>query len=141
MFDELAKVICNNEINTNMTIASQSVAQSTNTYWITGYNTGGAVANILSARIIDNKSSIASNKDSAGVYCYTFGSPYTVYNYERQAINTVESKYCSIMNVVNESDIYSYIMPQKLGWSRYGMTCVKSEKEVDFLGRFWRVRM
>ena len=64
VFDELAKVICNNEINTNMTIASQSVAQSTNTYWITGYNTGGAVANILSARIIDNKSSISSNRDS-----------------------------------------------------------------------------
>ena len=78
MFDELAKVICNNEINTNMTIATQSVAQSTNTYWITGYNTGGAVANILSVRIIDNESSIASNKDSVGVYCYTFGSPYTV---------------------------------------------------------------
>ncbi len=59
-------------------------------------------------------------------------------NYEGQAINTVESKYCSIMNVINESDIYSYIMPQKLGWSRYGMTCVKSEKEVGFFGRFWR---
>ena len=127
VFDELAKNIYYSEIDRGN---QQSISTPSNVYWITGYNTGGDVANILSARIIDNKSSIASNRDSVGVYAYTFGSPYTVYNYEGQAINTVEGKYCSIMNVINESDIYSYIMPQKLGWSRYGMTCVKKENEL-----------
>ena len=75
MFDELAKYIYYSEINGSR---QQSISTPSNVYWVTGYNTGGAVANILSARIIDNKSSIGSNRDSAGVYCYTFRSPYTV---------------------------------------------------------------
>ena len=87
-------------------------------YWIMGYKEGGAIANILAAKLIDRA------KD---VYAYTFASPMTLYNnseHSGYSRNGYLARYDSIFNVVNESDAYSFIMPQSLGFSRYGMTCI-----------------
>ena len=125
-------------------------------YWITGYNTGGAVANVLAAKMIDNglyyvprgndihidnsaytmfdkdkqSTQLSHSKVISNVYCYTYGAPYTVYNGDEieNEENTIASKYASIFNVVNNSDIYAHIMPNKYKWGRYGATCYKAVK-------------
>lgn len=92
-------------------------------YWITGYKEGGAIANILAAKLRDM---------GATVYAYTFGSPMTIYNNPDEPGYTktgYSARYDCIFNVVNEDDAYAYMMPQSLGFSRYGMTCFASGKE------------
>lgn len=60
------------------------------------------------------------------VYAYTFGAPMTIYNnsdepgYTKTGYSAIND---CIFNIVNEEDTYAYIMPQELGFSRYGMTC------------------
>ena len=86
-------------------------------FWITGHKEAGAIANVLASKYID---------DGHKVYAYTFGSPMTLYNNpdEKGYTRTGYSmRYDSIFNVVNEDDPNSYLMPQKLGFSRYGLTC------------------
>ena len=86
-------------------------------YWITGYKEGGAIANILAAKLRDR---------GQQVYAYTFGSPMTIYNNGDEPGYTktgYSARYDCIFNIINEDDPYAYIMPQSLGFSRYGMTC------------------
>ena len=86
-------------------------------YWITGYKEGGAIANILAAKLRDR---------GQQVYAYTFGSPMTIYNNPDEPGYTktgYSARYDCIFNIINEDDPYAYIMPQSLGFSRYGMTC------------------
>ncbi len=126
-------------------------------YWVTGYNTGGAVANVLAAKMIDNGlyyvpkgNDIASGSNAyvtfengqkstqaqhtqviTNVYAYTFGAPYTIYNGKEveQEVNTIADKYCSIFNVVSNADISAYMMPHLYKWGRYGVTCYKVQEE------------
>ena len=94
-------------------------------YWVTGYNTGGAVANILAARLIDD-----INKKTKNIYAYTFGAPNTVYNNLDidNKVNSIEKKYASIFNVINMSDIYAFLPLQNFGWSKYGVIAYINEK-------------
>ena len=125
-------------------------------YWVTGYNTGGAVANVLAAKMIDNglyyvpKGGIGTSSNAyitydngqkstqskhwqviSNVYCYTFGAPYTIYNGGEitEEENTISSKYASIFNVVSNGDIYGFILPNEFKWGRYGVTCYKVHEE------------
>lgn len=86
-------------------------------YWVTGYKEGGAIANILAAKLRD---------EGKSVYAYTFGSPMTIYNNPDEPGYTktgYSARYDCIFNVVNGTDAYAYVMPQILGFSRYGKTC------------------
>ena len=75
----------------------------------------------------ENLTSYLSNN-----YAKNFKAPYTIYN---NADETGEIKagyrtrYCSIFNVVNEDDGYAFMMPHRLGFSRYGMTCYGSGRK------------
>ena len=40
-------------------------------------------------------------------------------------------RYDCIFNVVNEDDLYAYIMPQEMGFSRYGKTCIGEVKNLS----------
>ena len=86
-------------------------------YWVTGYKEGGAIANIISSKLRD---------EGKSVYAYTFGAPMTIYNNPDEPGYTktgYSARYDCIFNVVNGTDAYAYIMPQELGFSRYGKTC------------------
>ena len=86
-------------------------------YWITGYKEGGAIANILAAKLRDMGET---------VYAYTFGAPMTIYNNTDEPGYTktgYSGRYYGIFNVVNEDDVYASMMPQEMGFSRYGKTC------------------
>ena len=94
-------------------------------YWVMGYKEGGAIANVLASKLIDH---------AKEVYTYTFASPMTLYN-NKDAIYLRDeneqyysrtgnrARYDSIFNVVNLTDVYCFILSQKLGFSKYGMTC------------------
>ena len=94
-------------------------------YWITGYKEGGAIANVLAAKLRDM---------GQQVYGYTFGSPMTIYNnsdekgYTRTGYSV---RYDSIFNIVNEDDPYAFLMSQELGFSRYGKTCLGDGRAVS----------
>ena len=93
-------------------------------FWITGHKEAGAVANVLASKYID---------EGHKVYAYTFGSPMTLYNNpdEKGYTRTGYSmRYDSIFNVVNESDAWTYMMPQSAGFSRYGKTCFAEGKHL-----------
>ena len=106
------------ERNSGDNIPTDKSTAEKKVYWVMGYKEGGAIANILASKLIDQA------KD---VYAYTFASPMTLYNsseHSGYSRNGYLARYESIFNVVNESDAYSFIMPQSLGFSRYGMTCI-----------------
>ena len=93
-------------------------------YWVTGYKEGGAIANILAAKLRDMGET---------VYAYTFGAPMTIYNNTDEPGYTktgYSGRYDCIFNVVNEDDAYAYMMPHELGFSRYGMTCYGDQNEL-----------
>ena len=148
LFEKLAKDIYANEYKGNDYC-----------YWVSGYGTGGAVANILSAMMIDSgkyyipKGGIGTSSNAyitydkgqestqskhsqviSNVYCYTFGSPYTIYNGKDNIeegsnvlVSGQRSIYCSIFNVINEDDILAYMPSSLLGFSRYGVQVVLSD--------------
>jgi|GEM_PF-1996275 len=85
-------------------------------YWVTGHSRGAAIANLLSADLID---------DGNVVYGYTFGSPeVTVYH------SATDSKYGSIFNIKNMSDIVIYLPSRNWGFDTYGSTVL-----IDILSR------
>ena len=68
-------------------------------YWVTGHSRGAAIANIICAELID---------DNETVYGYTFAAPATTVSSTKNA-----AKYDSIFNIVNESDVVTYVpLPQ-----------------------------
>ena len=104
-------------------------------YWVTGYGTGGGIANILSAKIADkplvstaildiNTIFDANNfklKETGmtNLYAYTYGAPYTVYTGDI-GIQVNANKYKSIFNVVETNDSFAHLPSTKSSWTRYG---------------------
>ena len=84
------------------------VNKSCVTYWITGHSRGGAIANLLSAYLID---------EGQEVYAYTFAAPNTTTNNEY-----LTRKYDSIFNVVNGDDFVPMLPAEDWGFNRYGRT-------------------
>lgn len=85
-------------------------------FWITGHSRGGALANVLAAKKVD---------EGKTVYGYTFASPNTT------TLSTAQtaSKYRCIFNIVNEDD-YVTELPMN-GWDfvRYGVDKSESISE------------
>lgn len=76
--------------------------------WISGFSRGGAVANLLGARL-----TLESFFDKDDIYTYTFASPNTVY--DRAAVFTD-----NIFNIVSETDIVPRVPLASWGFTRYG---------------------
>lgn len=76
------------------------------TYWITGHSRGAAIANILSAKLID---------DGNEVFAYTFATPSVIMDSSAE-----NEKYDSIFNIINTSDVVPYLPLESWGFKRYG---------------------
>lgn len=81
-------------------------------YWVVGHSRGGAVANILAAKLKD------SGKTAYG---YTFACPNTT---TKSA--TTAAGYTSIFNIVNKDDFVPYLPCSVWGFRRYGKTSTES---------------
>lgn len=77
-------------------------------YWVTGHSRGAAIANIISANLIDN---------AGEVFAYTFATPNTTTD-----LNANASRYDSIFNYVNENDFVTYVPMSQWGFRRYGLS-------------------
>ncbi|MGM9681340.1 MAG: Ig-like domain-containing protein [Eubacteriales bacterium] len=84
------------------------LAAYTPTYWVTGHSRGGAIANIIAAKLIDQGQS---------VYAYTFAAPNTT-----EASTANATKYNCIFNIVNSDDFIPYFPLSQWGFKRYGKT-------------------
>ena len=128
VYDKLKNYITSHSLNENVT------------YWVTGYGTGGGIANLLSARIIDNppvstsvskvsnavifgygSTTIGRMVDTGNtkIYTYTFGAPNVVY-FDNQPEMINVAKYKSIFNVVDTNDVFAHLPSTKSGWGKYG---------------------
>ncbi len=76
-------------------------------FWICGYSRGGAVGNILATLMPDKRK----------VYAYTFATPNTVCDAEREY--TAE-KYPHIFNILNSYDPVITLPPNKWGFGKVG---------------------
>lgn len=94
-------------------------------YWVTGHSRGAAIANILSAKLVD-----ANNK----VFAYTFATPNTT-----TSKTCHSSKYNCIFNTVNARDFVPALPCEDWGFSRYGKTATIAMS--DEMQRQWRARM
>lgn len=77
-------------------------------YWVMGHSRGAAIANILSADLID---------EGKTVFGYTFATPNTT---TRKLAH--DYKYSTIYNVVNEDDFVPCVPMSQWGFIRYGKT-------------------
>ena len=80
------------------------------TYWVTGHSRGGALANLVAAKLID---------DNEKVFAYTFAAPATI---ESSNGAPHAAKYDSIFNIVNEDDFIPLFPLKQWGFTLYGRT-------------------
>ena len=90
-------------------------------YWITGHSRGGALANLIAAKLPDKLG--AGNAD---IYAYTFESPATVQPGARQDAAT---GYGYIHNYICDDDIVPMVPPW--GMTRYGKIYQMNTEEAD----------
>ena len=93
--------------------------------WITGYSRGGAIANMLSSKIIKSEEIEISNEN---MYVYTFETP-------RGLLAESAVAYENVHNVVNEADAIAKIAPSKYGLYRCGTDQFIYSENVDELLR------
>ena len=79
-------------------------------FWPVGYSRGGAVANLVAKRLVDDYG-------TACVCCYTFEAP-------MGGIGENSSAYGCIHNYVNYADLVPLVAPSKMGFFRYGEDCI-----------------
>lgn len=97
-------------------------------FWLTGHSRGGAIANIISAKLADQ------GKTAFG---YTFASPNTT-----TKSNATSYKYNNIFNLVNKDDFVPCLPCIHWNFKRYGRTSIVSlaknyEKEWEKLTGKW----
>lgn len=96
----------------NTYVSNYCQGSNAKAYWVVGHSRGGAVANILAAKLTD-----AGNT----AYAYTFATPNTT---TKSATTT--AKYTSIFNLVNKDDFVPYLPCSAWGFKRYGRTSTES---------------
>jgi len=74
-------------------------------YWITGHSRGGALTNIVSINLGDDKN----------VYAYGFATPRYIYNE-----TDLSGIHDNIINVISPDDFVPQVAPEKWGFKRYG---------------------
>ena len=104
-------------------IAALSEGEENVRYWISGHSRGGAIANLISAKLpkaLGRKSSI---------YAYTFESPAVV---DKEMIESPE-EYGYIHNYCCSDDIVTMVPPEKWGMTVYGTRRELKTSETDAL--------
>lgn len=79
--------------------------------WITGHSRGAAVANLIAGDYAVNELGFSSKN----IYAYTFATPYTIENTERNQCNWVR-------NYAIDGDVVTYVPMANFGFSRFGIT-------------------
>lgn len=80
---------------------------------LTGHSRGGATANLLASRLIDEDAVCLPEN----LFTYTFAAPSVTMNSARSA-----ERYNRIFNIINEEDFVIRVMPVEWGFGRYGKT-------------------
>ena len=86
---------------------------------IPGYSRGGAIANLLNVRIIDE-----GLLDMDNIYTYTFEAPAAV-----DASNTKEYNNC--FNIINSADAITHVFPKEFNLKRIGTDIDIYREDVD----------
>ena len=84
---------------------------------ITGHSRGGAIANLLAARLDDLSGTPQQLAPASSVFAYTFAAPCATMSLSRQ-----DSRYGNVFNVVNDADIVPQLPLSLWGYGRYGTT-------------------
>ena len=88
-------------------------------FWVVGYSRGGSVANLVGKYINEALKDFDTTEDD--LYIYTFEAPASSEN---------STTYSNIHNVINKSDMITYVYPKKWGLSNSGVEeVVKSENK------------
>lgn len=88
-------------------------------FWISGFSRTGAVADIVSYRLIDDKTFQEKN-----LFAYTFEAP--------QAVSSKNTKqYNSIFNILNSGDFVTHIAPSKYDLKRIGKDVDLANKNIN----------
>lgn len=102
---------------------------------VTGHSRGGAVANLLAARLDERAAASGNPATAEHIYAYTFASPGTT-----RADNRDAADYDNIFNIVNESDIVPKLPLSTWGYGRYGTTvALPGADEGGFIDLFTRM--
>ncbi len=101
---------------------NHSMSKSATEVYLTGHSRGAAVANITASRLIDENT-------FKSVSAYTFACPNTT-----TSVNANQSRYKSIINIINPQDFICYIPLESWEYTRYGKTVElpKSSTVSDF---------
>lgn len=91
-------------------------------YWVTGHSRGAALSNLLAAKLIDSGKKVVA---------YTFATPSTTIDGGKG-----NSRYSSIFNFANTSDVIAYVPLSQWGFGRYGVTMEVSVEDSG-LERLW----
>lgn len=89
-------------------------------YWVTGHSRGAAISNLLAARLIDSGKKVVA---------YTFATPSTTIDSSRS-----NSRYKSIFNFANTSDVIAYVPLSQWGFGCYGVTMKVSVEDSGLEG-------
>lgn len=102
-----------------MYLVNYGVDKSKAKFFVTGHSRGAAVANLLSADLIDKYS-------SDNVYAYTFATPNTT-----TLASAKDAQYKGIFNFVNPEDFIPYIPLENWGFTKYGTTITFPSSDTD----------
>ena len=86
-------------------------------FWIVGYSRAAAVANLTAKRLTDTYGETGNS-----IYAYTFETPNC--GMDAYALNkpwTYDGIYANIHNIINPSDIVTFVPPKEMGFKRYGV--------------------
>lgn len=86
-------------------------------FWIMGYSRGGATANLTAKRLVEAYCGGTDGKNNQ-VYAYCFEAPQGGRN---SAMKLDQSKYLGIHNCINKVDIVAEVVPDEMGFIRYGV--------------------
>ena len=83
---------------------------------ITGHSRGGAIANLLAARLDALSETPQALAPACGIFAYTFAAPCAT-----KAADRDDAAYGNVFNIVNEADIVPQLPLSIWGYGRYGI--------------------
>ena len=142
------EILANEVYNRVKTYLTTNNVTNNVVFWVTGYGTGGGIANLLSQKLINNppistnitieinkkfwiitygKEKVSMPTGMTNVFTYTFGAPNVVWT-EGKDMGINNNKYKSIFNIVDASDVSAHMPTTDTGWNKYGWNMTLTEK-------------
>ena len=89
--------------------------------WLVGYSRGGAIANVMSSKILSDETS-KFKKDN--MFAYTFEAP-------RGLTKEHAIAYDNVFNIINSADVFTRVCPEEYGLYRCGQDIDIYSKDID----------